>query len=60
MYAEQDELVPATAVRRWIEACAARPDVTAIAEAGHMFHGRLAPIRAAVDGFLTRLQRAAG
>ncbi len=60
VYAEADELVPPDDVRRWVETCAEPPLVTAIAKAGHLFHGRLAPLREAVHGFVNRLEQAPG
>jgi len=55
VYAEQDELVPADRVRRFVEACARPPRVFAVEGSGHLFHGRLEPIRRAVDAFLDEL-----
>lgn len=56
VYARADELVPARAVEAWIARCARPPHVVAVDGAGHLFHGRLDAIRAAVDAFVDGLE----
>lgn len=42
---EQDEVVPATAVRRWLAGLARQPEAVFMPDAGHMFHGQLTRLR---------------
>ena len=58
IYAAGDELVPAALVERFTAACRNRPRVTAISGTGHLFHAKLAELRAAVGEFLDVLQAA--
>jgi hypothetical protein len=49
---DQDELVDAVLVRRWVDGFAPPPRLVMLEGAEHFFHGRLAELRAAVLGFL--------
>jgi len=55
-YARDDELVPASAVEAWLATCRQPPRITPVVGASHLFHGKLAPLRAAAGSFLTSLQ----
>lgn len=48
----QDEIVDAGTVLAWLERQAPRPEIVAMAQAGHFFHGQLVPLRAHVKAFL--------
>ena len=54
--AEQDELVPAADVEAFIARCRRPPWVARVPGAGHLFHARLAPLRAAVAEFARTLR----
>lgn len=55
VYARDDELVPVDAVESWLATCARPPRITPVVGATHLFHGKLAPIRAAVTSFVGSL-----
>ena len=50
---DQDELVDAIAVRKWVGDFAPPPHLVVLEGAEHFFHGRLGELRAAVLGFLS-------
>lgn len=52
---ETDEIVDAAAVLAWLEARQPRPDIVAMPDTGHFFHGRLLPLRSQVAAFLSAL-----
>ena len=56
IYALGDELVPAALVERFAAGCRNPPRVTAIPGTGHLFHAKLADLRAAIAGFLDSVQ----
>ncbi len=60
VYSKDDELVPADAVEAWLAACATPPRVSLVDGGGHLFHGRLGPIREAVGSFLDALEVESG
>lgn len=51
---DQDELVDAQAVYRWAQGLNPAPDVIAMPEAGHFFHGLLVPLRERLMATLVR------
>jgi len=55
IYARDDELVPAAAVEAWLATCAGRPRIVPVVGAGHLFHGKLGPLREGVGGFVDAL-----
>lgn len=57
-YARDDELVPAALVERFLASCAVAPRVVRLPEGGHMFHGQISALRAAVGAWLAELGRA--
>lgn len=52
---EADEIVDAAGVLAWLETRQPRPDIIAMPDTGHFFHGRLLPLRAQVTAFLSAL-----
>lgn len=57
IYARDDELVPSDRVEAWISSCA-RPPLVRVADGGggHLFHGCLPMLRAAVSDLLASLR----
>jgi len=52
VYSDADELVPAREVAAFVASCARPPRVVRVHGSGHLFHGHLGAIRAAVDALL--------
>lgn len=48
----KDEIVDAGTVLDWLERQVPRPDIVAMEQAGHFFHGQLVPLRTHVKTFL--------
>ncbi len=48
----QDEIVDAGTVIAWLEQQTPRPEIHAMPETGHFFHGKLLPLREQVKAFL--------
>lgn len=55
VYAREDELVPAAAVEAWLATLVRPPRIVPVAGAGHLFHGKLGPLREAAASFLASL-----
>ncbi len=51
IYAHDDEVVPAAAVEAWLATCAGRPFSVPVVGSGHLFHGKLGPLRDGVSAF---------
>ena len=49
---EQDEVVPCSKVREWLNGLSHRPDLVLLPDAGHFFHGRLLELRALIHARL--------
>ncbi len=58
VYSAGDEIVSAALVERWLATCARPPRVTAIRGTGHLFHGKVHEVRAAVEAYLVALATA--
>lgn len=57
---DDDEIVAAEALSRWVTELDEPPDVEIVAGAGHFFHGRLAELGSLVDGYFANMPLAAG
>jgi len=51
-WARDDEPAPAAPVERFLTSCAVPPHTVPLPSGGHMFHGQIAALRAAVAGWL--------
>ena len=60
IYAEDDELVPADAVRAWLAGRSPPPRAFPVAGAGHLFHAHLKDVAAAAEAWLDELACAGG
>lgn len=49
---EADEVVPAAGVLDWLHRQQPAPEIVAMPDTGHFFHGKLLPLRAQVTAFL--------
>ena len=54
----QDEIVDANTVVAWLEQQNPRPDIMAMPETSHFFHGKLLPLREHVKAFLHQYSQA--
>jgi alpha/beta superfamily hydrolase len=52
---EADEIVPAAGVLEWLKAQTPPPEIVAMPETSHFFHGQLVPLREHVKHFLQAL-----
>ena len=59
-WSRDDELVPAALVERFVASCAVPPHTVPLPSGGHMLHGQIAALRAAVGGWLATLEPSDG